>query len=147
MENTNMNIPTMAVGDLVETLSTLYGNVIRNNGFLQQIPTVFLWGAPGVGKTFTAERLAYTLMGVVDNHRVEMVQFHQNYSYEDFILGYKPNVNGGFELKHGVFYKFFWAADTVVEITRALDMNVLRHAKALVFRAECNRSVSFKHLA
>lgn len=67
---------------------------------------VILQGAPGVGKTFTAERLAYTLMGEIDKQRVEMVQFHQNYSYEDFILGYKPNVDGGFELKHGVFYKF-----------------------------------------
>lgn len=45
-------------------------------------------------------------MGVKDKQRVEMIQFHQNYSYEDFILGYKPNANGGFELKHGVFYKF-----------------------------------------
>ena len=67
---------------------------------------VILQGAPGVGKTFTAERLAYTLMGEIDKQRVEMVQFHQNYSYEDFILGYKPNADGGFELKHGVFYKF-----------------------------------------
>ena len=67
---------------------------------------IILQGAPGVGKTFTAERLAYTLMGEIDKQRVEMVQFHQNYSYEDFILGYKPNADGGFELKHGVFYKF-----------------------------------------
>ena len=34
-------------------------------------------------------------MGEIDKQRVEMVQFHQNYSYEDFILGYKPNVDGG----------------------------------------------------
>lgn len=67
---------------------------------------IILQGAPGVGKTFTAERLAYTLMGEIDRQRVEMVQFHQNYSYEDFIQGYKPNADGGFELKHGVFYKF-----------------------------------------
>ena len=55
---------------------------------------------------YAAERLAYTLMGTIDKQRVEMVQFHQNYSYEDFILGYKPNPDGGFELKHGIFYKF-----------------------------------------
>ena len=67
---------------------------------------IILQGAPGVGKTFTAERLAFTFMGEKDRNRVEMVQFHQNYSYEDFILGYKPNADGGFELKHGVFYKF-----------------------------------------
>ena len=67
---------------------------------------LILQGAPGVGKTFTAERLAFTLMGCIDKQRVEMVQFHQNYSYEDFILGYKPNAEGGFELRHGIFYKF-----------------------------------------
>jgi len=34
------------------------------------------------------------------------VQFHQSYAYEDFILGYKPNAEGGFSLKQGVFYTF-----------------------------------------
>ena len=65
----------------------------RLKALLRNKKNIILQGAPGVGKTFTAERLAYTLMRVVDKHRVEMVQFHQNYSYEDFILGYKPNVN------------------------------------------------------
>ena len=78
----------------------------RLKALLRNKKNIILQGAPGVGKTFTAERLAYTLMGVVDKQRIEMVQFHQNYSYEDFILGYKPNIGGGFELKHGVFYKF-----------------------------------------
>lgn len=78
----------------------------RLKSLLKEKKNIILQGAPGVGKTFTAERLAYTLMGTVDKQRIEMVQFHQNYSYEDFILGYKPNEKGGFELRHGVFYKF-----------------------------------------
>lgn len=78
----------------------------RLKALLRNKKNIILQGAPGVGKTFTAERLAYTLMGTIDKQRVEMVQFHQNYSYEDFILGYKPNPDGGFELKHGIFYKF-----------------------------------------
>ena len=78
----------------------------RLKALLRNKKNVILQGAPGVGKTFTAERLAFTLMGVVDKQRVELVQFHQNYSYEDFILGYKPNDAGGFELRHGVFYRF-----------------------------------------
>lgn len=73
---------------------------------LKNKQNIILQGAPGVGKTFIAERLAYAIMGVKDKSRVEMVQFHQNYSYEDFIMGYKPNAEGGFELKQGVFYKF-----------------------------------------
>ena len=44
-------------------------------------------------------------MGQKDESRIEFIQFHQNYSYEDFIMGYKPADNG-FELKHGVFYRF-----------------------------------------
>lgn len=66
---------------------------------------IILQGAPGVGKTFAAKRLAYSIMGEIDTSRVAMVQFHQSYSYEDFIQGYRPNKDG-FELENGVFYKF-----------------------------------------
>ena len=66
---------------------------------------VILQGAPGVGKTFAARRLAYSIMGEKDESRIEFVQFHQNYSYEDFVMGYKPS-GEGFELKNGVFYRF-----------------------------------------
>ena len=67
---------------------------------------IILQGAPGVGKTFSAERLAYSIMGEIDDSRIEFIQFHQNYSYEDFIMGYRPNDEGGFSLKEGVFYRF-----------------------------------------
>ena len=45
------------------------------------------------------------MMGEMNEDRIEFIQFHQNYSYEDFIMGYKP-VRDSFELKYGVFYKF-----------------------------------------
>jgi 5-methylcytosine-specific restriction protein B len=72
---------------------------------LKNKKNIILQGAPGVGKTFVAKRLAYSIMGEKDENRIEFVQFHQNYSYEDFIMGYKP-VENGFELKYGVFYRF-----------------------------------------
>ena len=67
---------------------------------------IILQGAPGVGKTFSAKRLAYSIIGKKNDNRICMVQFHQNYSYEDFIMGYRPNDSGGFELQSGVFYNF-----------------------------------------
>lgn len=67
---------------------------------------IILQGAPGVGKTYSAKRLAYSIIGEKNESRIEFIQFHQNYSYEDFIMGYKPKEDGGFELKRGVFYNF-----------------------------------------
>ncbi len=79
-----------------------YENLV---GILKNKRNIILQGAPGVGKTFAARRLAYSMMGIKDDERIEFVQFHQNYSYEDFIMGYKP-VEDGFELKNGIFYRF-----------------------------------------
>ena len=67
-----------------------------------------LQGAPGVGKTFLAKKLAYALMQAEDDNRVQMVQFHQTYSYEDFIRGYRPLESnaGSFGIRDAVFYTF-----------------------------------------
>ena len=72
---------------------------------LKRKKNIILQGAPGVGKTFLAKRLAYSIMGEKDDEHVKFIQFHQNYSYEDFVMGYRP-IEEGFELKYGIFYNF-----------------------------------------
>ncbi len=73
---------------------------------LKEKKNIVLQGAPGVGKTFVAKRLAYAFVGSNDPKRVETIQFHQSYSYEDFIQGFRPTAKGNFELKYGIFHQF-----------------------------------------
>jgi hypothetical protein len=73
---------------------------------LRRKKNVILQGPPGVGKTFAARHVAYLHLGEMDDARVEMVQFHQSYAYEDFVQGWRPKADGGFRLKSGVFIEF-----------------------------------------
>ena len=77
-------------------------DVIKN--ILIRKKNIILQGVPGVGKTFCAKKLFYSIMGKKDDTKIKTIQFHQSYSYEDFIQGFRPNNDGKFELKNGVFY-------------------------------------------
>jgi|GEM_PF-561386 len=76
----------------------------RMLALLRRKKNLVIQGPPGVGKTFVARRLAYVLMGTKDEFRAPVVQFHQSYSYEDFIQGYRPDGRGGFQLRSGTFH-------------------------------------------
>ena len=76
---------------------------------------LILQGPPGVGKTFVSKRLAYALMGERADGRIVNVQFHQSYSYEEFVQGYRPAVNKRdelvFKLQKGAFLRLCEEAD------------------------------------
>lgn len=101
--------PPYSIEDIVAS------GVFLTEAELQQImdrlrskKALIMQGPPGVGKTFIARKLAYALMEEIDDKRIEMVQFHQSYSYEDFIRGYRPlpDKAGTFGLQDGIFYNF-----------------------------------------
>ncbi|NCN05118.1 MAG: AAA domain-containing protein [Spirochaetales bacterium] len=83
-----------------------------------------LYGPPGTGKTYETVLLAAELieqremssyneaLEIFNEHlgtRIEFITFHQNYSYEDFIQGLRPDIDNSktlnFERKDGVFLR------------------------------------------
>ena len=71
----------------------------------QSKKNLIIQGAPGVGKTFAAYKLAYEMIKQKNPNRVGFVQFHSSYSYEDFIQGYRPSEDS-FKLQDGKFKIF-----------------------------------------
>ena len=103
------------------------------NNITNQPLNQILYGPPGTGKTYSTIELAYRAIkgdsafeqdgySVAkqwfkeeldktdsEDRQLDFITFHQNYSYEDFIMGIKPNINKSdglsFNRHEGIFYK------------------------------------------
>lgn len=84
---------------------------------------IILYGPPGTGKTYVAQELAKLLTGLAEPppERVEMIQFHPAYSYEEFIEGIRPEsqitedgrVIVDYPTRPGVFRRFCENAEKI----------------------------------
>ncbi len=95
----------------IEVCSEMQPYFERIETILNRKGQIILYGPPGVGKTYLAKN--YTKC--VENTFWEIVTFHQSYSYEEFVEGFRP-VNDKdkktirYEVVDGIFKKISIAA-------------------------------------
>jgi len=101
--------PPYSIEDIIASGVFLNREELEN--FLEKLrekKAIIIQGSPGTGKTFIARKLAFALMQEKDLVRLEFIQFHQSYSYDDFIRGYRPaqDDGGSFKIQNGIFFEF-----------------------------------------
>ena len=73
-----------------------------------------LFGPPGTGKTYLIDCVKDEIDKLNKLGLFQEIQFHSNYSYDDFIEGIVPDVKtGGFEYRKGIFFTFLEKAKQI----------------------------------
>lgn len=102
---------------------------------------IILYGPPGVGKTYSHKKLISILENgdsldelenpdyktlsfdtVKTEGRYQFLTFHQSYSYEDFVEGFRPNEEGNIQLEKGIFRDIAKIAKTNQEASTAKEI-------------------------
>lgn len=132
----------------------LGADVVEMVNLLKYKMNLILQGAPGVGKTYTAKRLCWLMMGCKDNSRILQVQFHSSYTYEDFVKGLKPTESGGYKLENGPFYQMCVRASKdrkhsyfiiIDEINRGNISSILGEAFSLIEKNHRDEPIMLKY--
>lgn len=154
-EDSNTNIRRYTKADFDrEVFSEDKDNADKLLSILQYKQNIILQGAPGVGKTYTAKRLAYMKMGYKDDSRLMQVQFHQSYTYEDFVMGLRPQSDGTFKFEAGPFYTFCKKAEVdptkeyfmiIDEINRGNMSKILGEAFSLIEKDHRGEKITLKY--
>lgn len=129
-------------------------NISEFIDLLKYKKNIILQGSPGVGKTYTAKRLAWAMMGEKDNSKIVQVQFHQSYTYDDFMLGLRPTEDGGFKFEAGPFYNICKDASNdrqhqyfmiIDEINRGNMSKILGEAFSMIEKDHRNEFITLKY--
>ena len=161
------------IGGGGEEAETIQANPLSNQP-LNQI----LYGPPGTGKTHNAINHALSIVkgndlagmtrmqikdefdALISEGQIQFVTFHQSYSYEEFVEGIKPSVNGGnveYDIEDGIFKKLCLKAiekksfknfdeiykdfiDDVTEAGNSLELKSLKQGKPFTVKINSNGS-------
>lgn len=118
------NLESKLLSELADQL-LIDASYLRNiQRLLEDKRQIIFYGPPGTGKTFVARELAKVFAAHPedddDSGRVELVQFHPSYAYEDFVQGYRPAKAGGFELRDGPLKRIADEARNTPEVKHVL---------------------------
>ena len=119
------------LAELAQSLFVEEAELAKVRRLLEDRGQCVFYGPPGTGKTYVARALARFLS--VGDARVEVIQLHPSYAYEDFVEGYRPVVaadgsQASFQLVDGPLKRFAAAARSDPGHTYVLVVDELNRA-------------------